>query len=253
MIIQNEYYTFNELKQAFNWTTSVHDIQRQIIFARKRNVIIQPGYKKGSTYFKVLQIKKEEEPLKPILNKCYTFEELKKIFDWPTNEKEIEKQITFARVRHVLIQPAYKEGCTYFKLLNFKKEQLNCQWVSHPFLKNIQCCKEGFVRNANNHRIYDTITPDGYIRFRTTDGKTHHAHRLIMETFKPIENSKNYVVDHINGIRSDNRLNNLRWVFQKENMQFKDKNQTVIKQLLGQIIQKIGYQQTVKKLQQILK
>lgn len=75
------------------------------------------------------------------------------------------------------------------------------------------------------------------------------AHRLIMETFNPIENSKDYVVDHLNGIRDDNALENLRWCYQKENTQARDQNNYQIKQLLGQLIQKIGYQKTV----QILK
>lgn len=250
-IFQNKCYTFNELKQAFNWSTPTHGIQRQITYARKRGVIIQPAFKKGATYFKILKLKKDQEELTPVINECYTFDQLKRIFDWSTNEQEIKKQITYAKVRHVIIEVAYKQGKTYFKLLKFSKQEFNCQWFPHPTLKDIQCSKEGYVRNAKSHRIYDTIVADGYVRFRSTDGKIRHAHRLIMETFKPINNSEDYVVDHINGIRSDNRLENLRWVFQKENMEFKDKNQTQIKQVLGRIIQKFGYQQTLQKLLQI--
>lgn len=37
------------------------------------------------------------------------------------------------------------------------------------------------------------------------------VHRLVMEVFDPRDDYKNLIVDHINGIRSDNRLENLRW------------------------------------------
>ena len=36
------------------------------------------------------------------------------------------------------------------------------------------------------------------------------AHRLIMETLKPIDDMNFKLVDHINGIRNDNRIENLR-------------------------------------------
>lgn len=37
------------------------------------------------------------------------------------------------------------------------------------------------------------------------------VHRLVMESFYPQENMDKLVVDHINGVRDDNRLENLRW------------------------------------------
>lgn len=47
--------------------------------------------------------------------------------------------------------------------------------------------------------------------------KTHYMHRLVAEAFIPNPENKP-CIDHINCVRSDNRLENLRWVTQKGNM-----------------------------------
>lgn len=47
--------------------------------------------------------------------------------------------------------------------------------------------------------------------------KTYRIHRLVMNAFNPINNSENLVVNHINGIKSDNRITNLEWATHSEN------------------------------------
>ena len=59
----------------------------------------------------------------------------------------------------------------------------------------------------------------GYLRIKLTKdtkSKRYMLHRLIAETFIPNPFSKKYI-NHINGIKSDNRIENLEWCTQSEN------------------------------------
>ena len=190
------------------------------------------------------------------INKYYTFRQLKQAFDWTSLPNGIEKQIAYAKKRNVIIQKGYKQKVTYFKLLSFSPEALvepTLKWVQHPTKEIFQCCKQGFVRNTRTHHVYKCLNNCGYISIRPSHGgESFMAHRLIMETFNPIEKPQQYVVDHINGKRDDNRLENLRWCYQKENMIARDINNYQIKELLGKVIQKFGYETTVLFLQNLL-
>lgn len=79
--------------------------------------------------------------------------------------------------------------------------------------------------------VYDK---DGYLRVSLKfngKSKTKPLHRLVAETFLPLIEGKNEV-DHINGVRDDNRLENLRFCNPQENSTFpiayKNRRQAVI-------------------------
>lgn len=73
------------------------------------------------------------------------------------------------------------------------------------------------VTSMKNNELNEVMY--GYYTFiLCKDGKIRSlkAHRLVAEAFIPNEDNKPEI-DHINTIRSDNRVENLRWATSKEN------------------------------------
>ena len=75
--------------------------------------------------------------------------------------------------------------------------------------------------NKTGGRLNPSLTPRGYliVGLYDSDGviKSVNVHRIIAETFIP-KNNNSFIVNHKNHIKTDNRVSNLEWVTQKENV-----------------------------------
>lgn len=81
----------------------------------------------------------------------------------------------------------------------------------------------GRIYNSeSNHISIGHKTSNGYMMtsFYKLNGSRvwAHIHRIMMLAFAPIANPELFVVNHINGIKTDNFLWNLEWVTQKGNI-----------------------------------
>jgi hypothetical protein len=61
------------------------------------------------------------------------------------------------------------------------------------------------------------VQEGNYAKVVTSDGTKHYAHRIAWALHYDEQLSPNVLVDHINGIKSDNRICNLRLVSYSEN------------------------------------
>jgi hypothetical protein len=106
---------------------------------------------------------------------------------------------------------------------------------------NIKKCKKLKLSNLKNYRVCSL-----------TKGKEkilHRAHRLVALAFIPNLESKPHI-NHLNGVRWDNRVGNLEWCTHLENMQHasesglynKSKKQDSVSLLMSEEYAKIAYE-----------
>lgn len=80
----------------------------------------------------------------------------------------------------------------------------------------------GRIRNKNTGKVLKpAYQPSGYtIVCLRKDGKnnTEPVRRIVMNTFNPIDNSNKYDIIHIDNDKTNNNVDNLKWVTRKYNM-----------------------------------
>lgn len=112
------------------------------------------------------------------------------------------------------------------------------QWKEIKNWPGYSISDEGQVRNDKTGTLrVASLTSDGYLNLTIEqDGvaKCKTIHRLVMEAFCPTENPA-LQVNHKDGDRTNNRLDNLEWVTREQNLAARDMSrvaETLKKQVL---------------------
>ena len=91
---------------------------------------------------------------------------------------------------------------------------------THPLYDNYESNRDGIIRNVKLKKPLGIPNSHGYYKISVYDGgkiKKYYNHRFIYECFHGLI-TDGRVIDHINNIKTDNRLQNLQAITQRENV-----------------------------------
>lgn len=140
----------------------------------------------------------------------------------------------------------------YTKEKKWDKDLKDEQWIDIYGIDGFEISNYGRVRNKNTLQLHkSSINGNGYQKV-SIKSKNYPIHRLVLMSFNPIENPNDYQVDHINGNRTDNRLENLRWVSNEENTLLMINNRKELNKELTRILQNHSYDEVLEMLRKII-
>lgn len=130
----------------------------------------------------------------------------------------------------------------------------NSTWIDCIYSNNYEVSSDGQVRNKKNKAFVGYVDSKGYVKVHLDSSLQIGIHRLVFFSFNPelFKDEQLYTIDHINGIKTDNCLTNLRPLTRLENCKVMDDNQTEVKGIVAQLLTKYGYDCLIEKLQTLL-
>lgn len=135
--------------------------------------------------------------------------------------------------------------------INICKDLPNEIWIQTYCSKVYEVSNLGRVRNKINKILLNGfINKNGYVVYSLED-KNYLAHRLVLQSFQPIDNFEEMTGDHINGIKTDNSLKNLRWLSAEDNITMMIFHRKELNKELTRLIQKWGYDETLARLKEM--
>lgn len=94
-------------------------------------------------------------------------------------------------------------------------------WKDIEFNPNYEVSDSGIVRRKSNKNVLKGCITSGYrsvkLTFENSKQQRFYVHRLVALHFIPNEDERKTFVNHKNGDKMDNRVENLEWVTPREN------------------------------------
>lgn len=94
-------------------------------------------------------------------------------------------------------------------------------WKDIEFNPNYEVSDSGIVRRKSNKNVLKGCITSGYrsvkLTFENSKQQRFYVHRLVALYFIPNEDKRKTFVNHKNGDKMDNRVENLEWVTPREN------------------------------------